>query len=70
MLVWLVFIGLLLFTFYAMFVLAYWSINFVVSNFQNGRSISFTNPFNIIKLDLLNETATHINNDVLHDNDL
>ena len=70
MLVWLVFIGLLLFTFYAMFVLAYWSINFVVSNFQNGRSISFTNLFNIIKLDLLNETATHINNDVLHDNDL
>ena len=52
MLAWLVFIGLLFFTFYALFVLAFWSIHSVVPNFQNDQNISLANYLNITDLDL------------------
>ena len=60
MLAWLVFIGLLFFTFYALFVLAFWSIHSVVPNFQNDQNISLANYLNITDFDLFNETVSYV----------
>ena len=70
MLAYLIFIGVLLFTFYGLFVFTYSSIHSVVSNFQSGRNITFTNQFNVTDLDFFKGKSQLNSYNVLRDNEL